>query len=175
MGETMWKNRLSRYVHLEIEYYDKLDSLARLTIDTEFPAFQAGDGSQRSLLKSSRMEKAAIRKMARENKLRAQIAEIETEMEAIEDAIESLADPLQKTVLRLRYIEGEANEFGVVCRLMRWGEVSQRIYGSDDEKHKLAIWRIHGHALTALGEKEETRKDDGNDSIEEMEQTKEKL
>lgn len=144
MGETVWKNRLYQYVYLQMEYYNQLDRLARLENDTQLPAMQDGDGSQRSLLKSSRMESASVRKMDREKKIHDRIKEITAEMDEIEDAVDSLSDPLQKEVLRLRYLDGDR------CRHMKWDDVARQIYGSDEERHKMSIYRIHGHALIAL-------------------------
>lgn len=148
MGKTVDKNRLHQYVYLQMEYNNQIDRLLRLQNDTELPAMQEGDGSQRSLLKTSRMENATIRKIEQEKKINARLKELDREMAEIEDAIDALTDPMQREVLRLRYIDCED------LRHTRWDEVAMKIYGSDEEKHKMAIWRIHGHALQALARQE---------------------
>ena len=144
MCEPVTQARLTNYVYLQTEYYNQIDRLARLENDTLLPARQEGDGSQASLLKKSRIEAAVIRKTQKEKLIKERIAEIETEMNAIEDAVDALADPLQKEVLRLRYLDGES------CRHMRWEEVAIALYGTDDEGTKIRIWRIHKRALQAL-------------------------
>lgn len=149
MSEPVTKERLSKYIFLETEYYNQLDRLERLENDTQLPAMKEGDGSQRSLLKTSRMENAAIRKMEQEKKIRARLAELETELAEIQDAVDSLIDPMHREVLRLRYIDCET------LRLTRWDDVALKIYGSDEEKYLMALWRIHNAALEVL--EKETR------------------
>lgn len=149
MSEPVTKERLSKYIFLETEYYNQLDRLDRLENDTQLPAMKEGDGSQRSLLKTSRMENAAIRKMEQEKKIRARLAELETELAEIQDAVDSLIDPMHREVLRLRYIDCET------LRLTRWDDVALKIYGSDEEKYLMALWRIHNAALEVL--EKETR------------------
>lgn len=144
MAEPTTKNRLKSYVYLKMEYQNQMERLIRLDNDTQLLAMVESDGSQRSLLKSSRMENAAIRKMSQEAKINSRMQEIVTEMTVIEDAIDALIDPLQSEVLRLRYIDCEN------CRHTKWNDVAIRIYGSDDDKFVMAVWRIHGHALQEL-------------------------
>lgn len=144
MGEPVTKSRLMQYVYLEMEYYNHIDRLTRLENDTELPAMQEGDGSQRSLLKSSRMESAAIRKMSQEPKLKKRIAELENELQEIEEAVDGLADPMHREVLRSRYIDCES------LRHTKWNDVARKIYGSDDEKYLIGLWRIHNAAIREL-------------------------
>ena len=144
MSGPVTKERLSKFVYLETEYYNQLDRLCRLENDTRLPAMKDGDGSQRSLLKSSRMENAAIRKMEQEKKIQSRIDELETELAEIQDAVDSLPDPIHREVLRLRYIDCET------LRHTRWNDVAVRLYGNDDEKNLVALWRIHNAALEVL-------------------------
>lgn len=144
MNETAWKNKLSQYAFMQKEYYNQLDRLQQLQNDAELPAMQDGDGSQRSLLKTSRMENATIRKIEQEKKINARLKELDREMAEIEDAIDTLTDPLQREVLRIRYTDCED------LRLTRWNDVAMKIYDSDEEKYIMAIWRTHKHALQAL-------------------------
>lgn len=149
MGGAVTKNRLCKYVYLQMEYCNQCDRLARLENDAELPAMQAGDGSQRSLIKTSRMENAALRKLEQEKKIHARLTELDGEMAEIEDAIDELTDPMQREVLRLRYIDCEN------LRHTRWSDVAIRLYGDDDEKNLMAVWRVHGHALQALAKQRE--------------------
>ena len=144
MGVADAKSKLNKYVYLEMEYNNNKDRLARLENDRELPAMQEGDGSQRSLLKTSRMENAAIRKMMQEKRITQRLEAICDELAEIEDAVDMLTDPMQKEVIRLRYMDCE------YCKHTRWNDVAKSIYGDDEEKHLLAIWRIHSHALLEL-------------------------
>ena len=144
VNETAWKNKLSQYAYMQKEYYNQLDRLQQLQNDAELPAMQEGDGSQRSLLKTSRMENATIKKIEQEKKINARLKELDREMAEIEDAIDTLTDPLQREVLRIRYTDCED------LRLTRWNDVAMKIYGSDEEKYIISIWRTHKHALQAL-------------------------
>ena len=47
-------------------------------------------------------------------------------MEKIEEAISQIQDPMEREVLRLRYIDGDC------WKPMPWGEVALRIYGDND-------------------------------------------
>lgn len=144
MSEPVTKERLLKYIYLKTEYYNQIDRLARLENDKQLPAMRESDGSQRSILKTSRMENAIARYEEQSERINKQLAEISEEMSEIETAVDSLDDPIQKEVLRLRYMDPEE------CKHMKWGDVARTIYGSDDEKNLIAIWRIHGHALQAL-------------------------
>ena len=144
MTESGWKDRLSRYVYLKHEYYSLLDWLARLENDTQLPAVPQHDGSQRTTLKVSRLERAAIRKMEQEKQINEKLDTIEEEMDMIDAAIDQLSHPLHREVLKMRYIDCED------LRLTRWEEVATRLYGSCEEKFKTALWRLHDEAIREL-------------------------
>ena len=90
------------------------------------------------------MERAILQYMEYEERIMPQIEVIQTEMEEIEAAIDSVPDPLEREILRLRYIDGEH------CRMMPWKDVALRMFGDNDERHILAAYRLHGRALVSI-------------------------
>ena len=140
----MTKERLASYVSLRLEVENQLERLARMKNDEKIPAIRSGDESKRTGTAGGRMERAIIRRMEDEERVLPQIEAAQEEMEAIESAISALPDPMEREVLRLRYIDGE------YYRLMPWKDVSLRLFGGDDDKHILATFRLHGKALQTL-------------------------
>ena len=144
MQGPITKKRLLRYVSLKMEIENQCERLERMRANTELPAMREGDGSQRSIFVNDRLSSAIIRNIEQEEKIQRIIETNKTEMQYIEDSIDSMEDPMQREVLRLRYLDGE------YCKLMPWQQVSECIYNDSDEKHMRAIFRLHGHALQAL-------------------------
>lgn len=142
--QPMTKQRLASYVSLRMEIENRLERLERLRNEAKIPAIRQGDGSQRTPGSGDRMERAIIRYMEYEEKIKPQIESTRKEMDAIEDAIDAVGDPLEREVLRLRYTDGEG------CRLMPWRIVAMRLFGDDDERHILATYRLHGRALVSI-------------------------
>lgn len=97
------------------------------------------------------MERAIIRRMEYEERVMPQIEEAQKEMEEIEAAIDGVPDPMEREVLRLRYIDGEN------CRLMPWKDVASQLFGDNDERHLLAAYRLHGRALVSISEKKRSK------------------
>lgn len=137
----MTKQRLASYVSLRLEIKNRLERLARLKNEAELPAARESDGSQHTGSAGDRMEKAVIRYMEYEQHIAAKIEENRAEMMEIEAAIDALPDPIEREVLRLRYIDNE------YFRLMPWKYVALRLFGDNDDKHLLATYRLHGRAL----------------------------
>lgn len=148
MSETqaMTKQRLASYVSLKMEIENQLERLARMKNEAKIPAIRQGDGSQHTPGAGDRMERAIIRYMEYEERIMPQIEAIQAEMEEIEATIDSVPDPLEREILRLRYIDGEH------CRLMPWKDVSLRMFGDNDERHILAAYRLHGRALVSISD-----------------------
>ena len=142
--QPMTQQRLAAYVSLRTEIENRLERLARLKNETEIPAVRQGDGSQHTPGAGDRMERAVIRYMEYEVRTRPLIEENRREMEAIETAINSLRDPMEREILWLRYIDGEH------CRLMPWKEVALHLFGDNDDRHLLAAYRLHGKALNNI-------------------------
>lgn len=142
----MTKERLASYVSLRMETDRQLEKLIRMKNEEKLPAMRMGDESKRTGTTGDRLERLIIRRMEYEERVLPLIESAQQEMEAIEDAINALHDPLEREVLRLRYIEGD------FYRLMPWREVSLKLFGDDDDRHILATYRTHGRALQRIRE-----------------------
>ena len=139
------KKKLRNYIYLHFEAENLYERWARLKSAEVFPSSPEGNGGGGfSQPNPHRQENAIIRRMEHEAKMAGRIEVIQAEMDEIEDAIDSLCDPLEREVLRLRYMDGENN------RHMKWTDVALHIYGDDDEPHVLAAHRLHGRALVSL-------------------------
>lgn len=148
MHEAITKERLLKYPFMKMEILNQYERLK----DFEENMYSAGpsntwdnDGSQRSVyVKNDKIPNAIIRYEQKKEKLVAKIKSYEIEMDYIEDSIDSMEDPMQREVLRLRYLDGE------YCKPMPWQQVSEYIYGDSDEKDLRAVYRLHKRALQAL-------------------------
>ena len=143
-SQQMTKQRLASYVPLRMEIEHQMERLLRLKNDAKIPALRQRDGSQHTAGTGDRMEQAIIRYMEYEERILPQIEKARAEMQEIEDAINAVADPLEREILRLRYIDGE------YCRLMPWRDVALNLFGDNDERHILAAYRLHGRALVSI-------------------------
>ena len=90
------------------------------------------------------MARAVERYMEYEREIRPVLAANRREMDAVRAAVEALSDPMEREVLRLRYLDTNG------CRLMRWRDVALAIYGDDDEKDVLSARRIHDSAIRSI-------------------------
>lgn len=138
------KQRLASYRALRLEVGNQLDRLARLRNEEQLPAMRESSGAKSTGGNGDRMERAILRRMEYEERVLPQIEAAKREMAAIEAAIDHVEDPLERECLRLRYISGDG------CRMMPWKDVAVAIYGDDDDKYILSIFRIHGRALQSI-------------------------
>lgn len=138
------KQRLASYRALRLEVGNQLDRLARLRNEEQLPAMRESSGAKSTGGNGDRMERAILRRMEYEERVPPQIEAAKREMAAIEAAIDHVEDPLERECLRLRYISGDG------CRMMPWKDVAVAIYGDDDDKYILSIFRIHGRALQSI-------------------------
>jgi hypothetical protein len=145
-AKPMTKDRLEKYISLRTEVDNQLDRLARMRSDEQFPTAKLGDEGRKVGGASDRMARAIIRRMEYEERILPQIEEAQAEMEAIEDAIDSLHDPLERDVLRTRYIDGNYH------RHTKWREVARIVLGDDDENRIRMAFRIHEQALKNIVE-----------------------
>lgn len=143
-SQPMTKQRLATYVSLKMEIENQMERLARMKNEAKIPAIRQGDGSQNATGAGDRMERAILQYMEYEERIMPQIKVIQAEMEEIKVAIDSVPDPLEREILRLRYIDGEH------CRMMPWKDVALRMFGDNDERHILAAYRLHGRALVSI-------------------------
>ena len=139
------KERLASYLSLKFEIENQLERLERLKNAEKIPAISQGDGSQ-SCGPTDRMANAIIRRMEYEEKILPQIEASRKKMQLIEDAINNVGDPLEREVLRLRYMDGE------FCRQMPWREVALSLFGDNVERHIIAAYRLHSRALVSISD-----------------------
>lgn len=137
--------RLYNYIRLKKRVENHEERIARMKSDEQFPGMRPSDGSKRNPGASDRMGNAVIRRMEYEARVADSIKAAEKEMDAIEAAVFGLDDPLESEVLQLRYIDGDG-----AGRQMQWREVALNIYGDDDEKDLMAVYRLHGRALQSI-------------------------
>ena len=140
-SQLMTKQRLATYVSLRLENENRMERLARLKNEAEIPAIRPSDGSQHMPGGNGRLERAIVRAMAYKERIKPLIEANRREMETIESAIAALPDPMEREVLRLRYIDGKN------CKLMPWRDIAIVLYGENDEAQIRAVFRLHGKAL----------------------------
>ena len=73
-----------------------------------------------------------------------QLAANRRKMSQIEEEVSALPEPLEREVLRLRYLDS------CCCRLTPWKQVALRLYGSDDTAAVQYVRRLHDLALLDL-------------------------
>lgn len=138
------KKILASYVTLRKDAEIMEDKLSRLRSEETIPPMRQSDGSQHTAGSGDRQERAILRRMEYEKKNGPKIRAARQKMEAIEDAIEDLFDPLERSVLRLRYLDSDT------VRLVKWRDVADRLFNDDDEKHLQAVHRLHKEALNKI-------------------------
>lgn len=141
MGEPITKQMLLQYSYYKMQVENHLERLARMRANETIPAMKESDGSKRSPGGSDRMADAIIKRLDYVEKSAPRINAALDAMQYIEQAVDALPDQLEAEVLRLRYLDGERS------KPMPWTEVATHIYGDCDDKHLLAIYRLHGRAL----------------------------
>ena len=142
--EPVTKERLARYISLKKENENRLERLARMRSNAELPVQRQPDGAKHTGSSGDRMARAVEACIEYEEQIRPQIKANRREMETIEAAVAALPDPLEREVLRLRYMDGNG------LRLNQWRDIALVMYGDDDERSVHACLRAHGKALTNL-------------------------
>ena len=138
------KTILASYVALRLDVEIMEDKLARLRSEETLPPMREGDGSQHTRGTGDRLERATIRRMEYEETHGPKIAATRRTMQAIEAAVDALRDPLERSVLKLRYLDSET------VRLVKWNLVALRLFGDDDERYVKAAHRLHNGALEKI-------------------------
>mgnify|MGYP000166495952 CR=1 FL=1 len=144
MEEQEIKERLIRYSALRLENENRLERLSRMKNAAQMPASRAGDGSQHTGSSGERMARAVEAYIEYEEQIRPKIEENLREIARTRSMVESLSDPMEREVLRLRYLDGET------CRLMSWKDVACQLYGDDDDRMIHACLRLHAKALQSI-------------------------
>lgn len=142
--EPVTKERLARYISLKKENENRLERLARMKSNAEMPAQRDPDGSKHTGSSGERMARAIEAYMEYEEQIGPLVEANRREMAEIEAAVAALPDPLEREVLRLRYMDS----FG--GRLVPWIDVALSIYQDDSPASVQACHRLHGRALMNL-------------------------
>ena len=138
------KKQLMRYSRLKKENENRAETLARMKAAAEFAPSGEPDGSQHTSGDGQRMARAVENYLEYEEQMRPLMEKNRTEMLRIEQAVDALPDPLEREVLRLRYLDGDT------WRLPKWRDVAMKIYGSDERKYLDAVLKIHQTALLQM-------------------------
>lgn len=157
MGDNPKIVWLKRYLNLQRQVDNREETLARYENAQYLPAMPDSDGSKHTPGRSDRMANATVRYMEQKQKITPIILACKAKMQAIEDAIYAIDDPLEQEVLILRYIEGSEG-----YRLMKWRDVALAMYHKDDEADITRVTRLHGAALLSL-QMEDDLNDEEND------------
>lgn len=152
--EPITKARLQRYISLKKENENRKERLARMKSNAELPPMREADGSQHSGFSGDRMARAVEAYLEYQKQIEPLLAANQREMAAIEQSVAALADPLEREVLRLRYMDGEH------CRLLSWREVAWALYNDDDDKFQSSAKRLHDRALMHLENSDEMIRND---------------
>ena len=91
-----------------------------------------------------RQKRSILRRMEYEERHGAEIEAKRAELRFIEDSINSVDDPMERMVLRIRYTGSEN------AKPMPWRAVAMAIYRDDSDSKMLAIYRLHSKALNTL-------------------------
>lgn len=150
--EPMTKERLCNYIGIQLRVQSREERLVRMRSDAEMPAGKESDGSKHTVTGYDRMGNAVIKLLEYEDKIREPMAADKAELAAIESAIDSISDPIEQEVLRLRYTETTETN-----RRLRWRDVALRMYHDDSDADILRVQRLHQKALEHItrGEGEE--------------------
>lgn len=150
--EPVTKERLARYISLKKENENRLERLARMKSNAEMPAQRDPDGSKHTGSSGERMVRAIEAYMEYEEQIGPLVEANRREMAEIEAAVAALPDPLEREVLRLRYLQPSFDiETGRdSCRLTLWSDIADAIYGNPYEKGIKMVLRVHRRALERL-------------------------
>ena len=150
--EPVTKERLSRYISLKQENENRLERLARMKSAAEMPAQRDPDGAKHTGSSGERMARAIEAYMEYEEQIGPLVEANRREMAEIEAAVSALPDPLEREVLRLRYLQPSFDiETGRdSCRLTLWSDIADAIYGNPYEKGIKMVLRVHRRALERL-------------------------
>lgn len=133
------KQYLAKYAGLREDIEDLENRIKLAEYEATHPAVRQSDGSQRQPGRGDRMELAIIRHLETEERWRPVINEKKAELRQIEEAIESLPNGHERTVLRRRYMD---------C--MEWKEIAYTRFCDDDMCFVRRLQRLHDKAVEHL-------------------------
>ena len=143
MTEQEIKERLGRYLALQMENENQLERLARMRSGVYMSHRQIGSESQH-IGSSDRMGMAVDNVLVQENKIASRVESNKLEMETIRRMVENLPDPMEREVLRVRYLDGEN------VQSLSWKEVAYKLLGKSDDAAQKKARRIHAKAIESL-------------------------
>ena len=138
--------RLRNYIPLQLEVYDQLERIERMRAAEQIPPMKESTGAAHTQGAGDSLERAILNRLAYQDKIEPVVNSHLDELEAIRAAIDARPDPMERTILRLRYIDMED------CKQLGWKEVARRIYGDNDERHVRAAQRLHDKATEDIPE-----------------------
>lgn len=147
MGEPITKEILSKYKGWRLRVKQDNERIAEAENAAQIPSKRDSDGSQHQPRVSGGMP-AADRLIDLKDMLQPTINENLRKMKRIEQAINSLSDPMEQSVLIARYLAGDGIE------LNKWAAVAKSVYGKDDENAVRNATRLHGRALLSIAKEE---------------------
>ena len=142
--EPITKERLARYISLKKENENRLERLARLRSNAELPPQAGPDGSKGTSCNADRLALAVEAYLEYQARMQPLLEANRREMTAIEEAVAALPDPLEREVLRLRYMDSSS------IRPFTWKEIALYMYGVDGESHVRALMYLHQKALSNI-------------------------
>lgn len=140
------KKRLQSYIGLRLENENINERIARMQSAAEMPPMSSGDGSQHTGSSGDRMARAVERLIEYKSQVAPTLESNRREMLEIEQAVNALPDPLEREVLRLRYMDSDN------IRNIPWSHIALELYGDDDQKYLDAIFRLHKSALNHVSQ-----------------------
>lgn len=135
------KEYLESYAALKMEVRMHEDRIFDVFNDALIPAMSQGDGSQRTPGRGDRQEKANIRYIETKDRLQPIIDANRAKMRRIDAIIDSMSNPMDREVLRIRYTDTTG------WKPVKWREVAMRMYGDDDDNAIRNLIRYHREAL----------------------------
>ncbi len=169
LAQAEKKERLMKYLSLKKENENRRERLARMKAGAEIhgrtyeylkdsgaPGRESGRVitnpaapwlmPQHTGSGGDAMAKSVEQYLEYEKEISPLITANDKEIACINAAVHALSDPMEREVLRLRYLDGDGDSY----RLMRWREVAIRIYGDDDAKDIISAQRLHDKALLEI-------------------------
>lgn len=144
MTEQEIKERLSRYLALQLETENQITRLEKMRSNMVLPPIRSGDGAQHTGSSGDRMGRAIDDFLEKKDRLSVRISENLRELEKTRAMVEGLHDPMEREVLRIRYMDGD------YCKLISWRKVALALYGNDSKKHVDAALRLHDKAIETI-------------------------
>jgi len=131
---VMTKERLRQYVYLIKEIEAQKERLAQIEASLLYPKPSIGDGMPHSNYAVDRMAIATANKIELEELIIKNIKKAQQEAAAIERAIQTLDNPIDRELMRLKYLDG-----------LTWEEVAERLCRS-----RQWVTVLHGRILQKL-------------------------